>query len=264
MTQFNSPRQISCPHCGQSFAIQPQQWPQYQGQSINCTSCGQPFVVSAMAPTPPMMPPIPAGPMVNQGYPPGGYPQPGYGAYPPPRKGMNPWVIAAIVLCAFLIVPLLISILLPALSHVRTEAQKVKCSANLTQIGLACITYSSGLGHGELPDSMATLVKSGNVSLSALVCPETSDTPSATSSATTDAELAGHCSYVYAGKGLTVSTLTSNTVIAYEPLSNHHSRGINVLYGDFTVRWLTRSEAERMIQQLPTAQSTPSYTPVIP
>jgi prepilin-type N-terminal cleavage/methylation domain-containing protein len=41
------------------------------------------------------------------------------------------------------IIALLISILLPALNHVREEAQKAKCAANLTQIFAAMTTYAN-------------------------------------------------------------------------------------------------------------------------
>src|SRR5258707_115549 len=39
--------QIRCPNCGQSYAVQPAQWAQYNGRSINCTRCGQSFTVTA-------------------------------------------------------------------------------------------------------------------------------------------------------------------------------------------------------------------------
>jgi prepilin-type N-terminal cleavage/methylation domain-containing protein len=48
------------------------------------------------------------------------------------------------------IIALLISILLPALNHVREEAQKAKCSANLTQIFAAMTTYANNNG-GNYP-----------------------------------------------------------------------------------------------------------------
>lgn len=245
MTQFNAPSQITCPHCGRGFAVQPQQWPQYQGRSINCTSCGKPFVVGgAGMPALPVPPPIPMGQPMNQGYPPNAYP------YPPPSRGLSAGAIVLIVL-GVLAIPCLISVLLPALSHVRKEAQKAKCSANLIQIGTACRSYANTVGNGEYPDSMATLAKSGLVPLPALVCPESSDNPSTNSNIKTDADLLGCCSYIYLGKGLNNLTATSRTVLAYEPLSNHHMSGINVLYGDMTVRWLSRSQAEQLIPTLP-------------
>src|SRR5690242_13035800 len=40
---------IQCPNCGQAYFVQPHQWGQYLGQTINCTRCGKPFTVTAPA-----------------------------------------------------------------------------------------------------------------------------------------------------------------------------------------------------------------------
>lgn len=95
---------IQCPHCGQSYALTPEQVPQYSGQTINCTRCQKAFTVpqltgSSMPPgaegtTAPSsqqtMPPYPGGPagggaggmtqtMQYGGYSPYGEQQPGNG-----------------------------------------------------------------------------------------------------------------------------------------------------------------------------------------
>ena len=97
---------ITCPSCGQSYAVRPEQWAQYQGRTINCTKCGNPFVVTApataMPPTPPQVQPTTAQPppvqpaaiqsasvpmqpvMPGMGTP----PQAPFGAPPPPGVGM--------------------------------------------------------------------------------------------------------------------------------------------------------------------------------
>src|SRR4051794_28164081 len=110
--------QINCPHCGRPQDFTPEQWAQFQGQSITCPGCQQAYTVGAapgsyVAPAAAVPPPPPAGPYPaypgQPGFPPPGYPQ-GYGApYPPPaRKGMGPLAIILIV-AAVLAVPLLIS-----------------------------------------------------------------------------------------------------------------------------------------------------------
>ena len=55
--------QIKCPNCGQTYFVQPEQWAQYAGQTINCTRCGREFIVTGatqIAPAAP--PPIPQQP----------------------------------------------------------------------------------------------------------------------------------------------------------------------------------------------------------
>lgn len=62
--------QIKCPHCGQTYAVRPEQWAQYNGRTINCTKCGQAFTVSApapaVAPAPAAAPPMPSAPLQPQ------------------------------------------------------------------------------------------------------------------------------------------------------------------------------------------------------
>ncbi len=256
MTQSNIPTEIVCPHCRQTYAITPEQWPQYQGQSISCTKCGQTFAVGASAPggaPPPLPPMVPA------------YAQPqGYGA-PPVKKGLSGGAIAAIIIgiLAVLIIPCLlfaISILLPALNKVRQEALKAKCASNMRNIAAAMITYSNS-NKGEYPDSMVTLIRNGNLPPTVFVCPDSTDTPlTVPLSAVTEADLPGHCSYIYVAGGMN-SSVGSNTVLLYESLADHHSRGINVLYGDTSVSWLPTLQAQQMIQSLPTAAPTSSGNP---
>jgi predicted Zn finger-like uncharacterized protein/prepilin-type processing-associated H-X9-DG protein len=94
MTESNSPsnqQQIKCPHCGQTYAVRPEQWGQYHGRTINCTRCAQPFTVTAPPgavaqppATPSFGPNNPFGAPAQAGYPnmtgPPAPMQPGYGA----------------------------------------------------------------------------------------------------------------------------------------------------------------------------------------
>lgn len=245
MTQQNYPNEIACPHCGQTYAVTPQQWPQYQGQTITCTKCGQAFVVGAKpaAKGPPPLPPVP----------PGGY-APAFAGptAPPPRRGMHPALLVLIILAGIglPVLVLLISILLPALNKARQAAQQVKCAANLKNIGLACQVYANSQRDAAFPDSLSTLFKAGGLPPSVLVCPASADTPStATSSAQLAADLAagGHCSYIYIG-GLS-ATSPGSMVLAYDNPADHGpGHGINVLYVDGHVQWVAEPAASQLIQ----------------
>jgi prepilin-type processing-associated H-X9-DG protein len=124
MTELNSPsnpQQIKCPHCGQTYAVRPEQWEQYHGRTINCTRCAQPFTVTAppgAVAQPPATPPTQQPPAYGSpsamgaqspmGYPPMGTPmgQPAMGGYGSPypayaapgvAPGTSGWAITSLV-----------------------------------------------------------------------------------------------------------------------------------------------------------------------
>jgi competence protein ComGC len=147
---------------------------------------------------------------------------------------------------------LAISILLPALSQAREAANRVKCAANLHAVSLQLFTYcSSSESDGHLPDSVDRLVADGRVSAEDLVCPSTNDTaaPGATP-AQQAASLAagGHDSYLYLGKGLTANQLTPDTVLIYEPPTNHHDAYMNVVFGDGRVDAVNKKDLASFMQ----------------
>jgi prepilin-type processing-associated H-X9-DG protein len=107
--------QIRCPRCGQAYFVQPQQWAQYHGRTINCTKCGNPFTVMAppevfanMGPPggyssvppagyQPVSPSVPQYPQFQQAPFPSGYMSyPGM-MYPQPPKPMSGWAIAGFI-----------------------------------------------------------------------------------------------------------------------------------------------------------------------
>jgi prepilin-type N-terminal cleavage/methylation domain-containing protein len=67
------------------------------------------------------------------------------------------------------IIALLISILLPALNHVREEAQKAKCSANLTQIFAALTTYANN-NNGNYPRTYFAKMANSNTPMGSIDC----------------------------------------------------------------------------------------------
>lgn len=136
---------------------------------------------------------------------------------------------------------------------------RAKCASNLREIGAAAQIFA--IEHdGQLPDDITDFFNEDLIP-GVFVCPATHDTPAAagpTTQATgANVEAPGHCSYVYLGKYWMADELTPNVVVAYEPLKNHQSFGMNVLYGDGRVDWLNASEANKLLAELNAGHNPP-------
>ena len=57
-------------------------------------------------------------------------------------------------------------------------------------------------------------------------------------------------SYIYLGKGMNARTVSADTVVAYEPLSNHENDGSNVLFGDGRVKFILSPAIKAMEAKL--------------
>jgi hypothetical protein len=151
----------------------------------------------------------------------------------------------------------------PSVHRAREAARRSTCASNLMQIGLALQRYTSANG-GRFPDSLDVLVLDGSLPVELLVCPSSKDTVApGTSPREQVAGLAkgGHQSYAYVGKGMRMAP--GKRVVAYEALSDHENEGVNVLFSDTSVQFLTRSAAMTAIPQLaaPTSSPSPTTTP---
>jgi prepilin-type processing-associated H-X9-DG protein len=151
---------------------------------------------------------------------------------------------------------MLISVLLPSLCRPRETANRVECASNLRQIGQAIALYAQDHG-GQYPPSLAVLLRQGQLSAEAMVCPSSNDErASAADTAGAADEVSAaekseagheHClSYVYVGRGLTVATASATAIVAYEPLGNHAGAGTNVLFGDGHVEWVVKQDWPRV------------------
>ena len=134
----------------------------------------------------------------------------------------------------------------------RETANRVKCASNLKQIGFALQLYAQKSA-GRLPDSMIDLLLHEDISPETFCCPSSNDerAPGATPAEQVQQIRRGrHCSYVYHGRGK--SWPCGETVpIACEPLANHVGDGMNILFGDGHVEFLTPVAAERAMRELP-------------
>jgi prepilin-type processing-associated H-X9-DG protein len=157
------------------------------------------------------------------------------------------WGVAIIVIGG-----MISSVLLPSLCKSSETANRVKCGANLRQIGSAVSMYAQENG-GYFPPSLVALMKHEDITFDCLLCPSSNDEKPSTT--TTDEALAdlgaaernapGHkncLSYVYVGTGLNTKTVLATTVVAFEPLEKHNGQGANVLFGDGHVEFVYKQD----------------------
>jgi hypothetical protein len=252
------------------------------GRTLSCNRCAKPFSITEETPDP-----VPAKVMR------GNSPVPQSLVYPPPppaagdalnalagaavtgptqtaptappmarpgdglTAGRMAMLIAVVMVAVGFLLYLAIS---PSVHRAREAARRSTCASNLMQIGLALQRYASNNG-GRFPDSLEMLVLDGSLPAELLVCPSSKDTAAPGASPGEQvASLAkgNHESYAYVGKGMRMGP--GKRAVAYEPLDHHENEGVNVLYSDGSVQFLTRLAALTAIPQLAAPSSNPSPT----
>jgi prepilin-type processing-associated H-X9-DG protein len=121
-------------------------------------------------------------------------------------------------------------------NHGHDVSPALMCQSNLGHIGRACMTYAEGHG-GQMPTSLELLTEGGRQAYlqpKQLICP-----------------LCGRA-YDYI-PGHTLSD-PPDSVVAYEPLSNHEGRGGNILRLDGSVKWFKPAEYRQVMTKA--AQAT--------
>src|SRR5262245_10297827 len=234
------PTQMKCPNCGQVYQLTDDQVPQYAGQTITCTACNRPFTVALPATAVPPMsyqpPPFRNQPQYVQQQSNGmaiaslvvgviSFCLPVIGSglailfgilglrkTRAPAVGGKGRAIAGICLGAASIVmmPCMVSIMLPSLSRARETANRVKCASNMRQIGMALLLYSNE-NRGAYPDQLEDLLRTQEISPADFVCPASSDTPGTEPA---DLSNSAHLSYVYVGKGMT-NAAPADAIVMY-------------------------------------------------
>ncbi len=119
---------------------------------------------------------------------------------------------------------------------------------------------------GKFPPSLAALIDGPDaqeIPAAVMVCPSSKDSapdPTSTTRAAADMKAGGHLSYIYVGAGLTDQS-SPDTVLAYEPLTNHDGDGSNVAYTDAHVEWHSAAEVKMMIASLNAGKNPPTTRP---
>lgn len=287
--------QTQCPHCGQPYSVTPEQMAAMAGRMFPCSKCGKAFTLSADATGGAVSaypPNVNQGPISYDSTGPGTKSNPlaiaslitgvllcipifpaiaaiicgalGMKRAKDPNVGGKGMAVAGLTLGIVGLLGwvayglLMVSILVPSLSRARETAQRVQCASNMRQIGMAILLYTNE-NRGEYPPKLEDLLLTQDINSLVFVCPSTNDTaaPGATGPAQApNLSTGGHLSYVYVGAGLTNST-SAETIILYEPMTNHGGDGMNVLYGDGHVEFQTQAEAARLITELNAGHNPP-------
>ena len=172
------------------------------------------------------------------------------------RKISSLWLVVEILIGA--------SALLVFWSFVTTHhgSDKIECALQLRHIGNGLLLYANNF-KGNFPDNLSGVIEE-EVQPAELVCPSSKDTP-APVDATTQATIAnvdagGHLSYIYLGKGRS-NNLPAGFILVYEPLAHHSNAGMNVLFGDMHVEFLTTREATWMLSEINSGHNPPRPDP---
>jgi len=166
----------------------------------------------------------------------------------------GPWGIVILIILA-----LLFASLIDFPTGAATQrANRVKCASNLKQIGMGLMLYAND-NRGQFPPKFELLITNADLNPEVFVCPSSNDETAI--GPTTQAMLAEfakkeHCSYIYLGSGKT-SAVPATYILAYEKPENHDGEGMNILYGDGTVSWVTKPEMTRLLSELQSGHNPP-------
>lgn len=144
-------------------------------------------------------------------------------------------------------------ILLPSLSRSRETANRVRCSSNMRQIGVAAHMYAADNG-GRFPDDLGTLASAQDLAPEVFVCPSSHDSDAQVRAMRQQGEnlaawLNENGGYVWAGAGKT-NQMGAEAILMYERPEHHDFDGINVLFVDGHTEYMRRDQAERAIPDL--------------
>jgi hypothetical protein len=141
----------------------------------------------------------------------------------------------------------------------RERENRVSCQFHMRMIGQGLMLYASEHG-GQFPKQFAQLISDADINPEIFNCPATPDQKAVGQNMQqilADFGKPGHCSYIYLGAGMSTSTVTKDSVLAYEPLEHHEGTGAHFVFGDFRAEWRNAKEARKMIDQLKSGVNPP-------
>jgi prepilin-type processing-associated H-X9-DG protein len=171
---------------------------------------------------------------------------------PKPNRGwrLTKWVVGIGVL-----IGLFFMLFVPTMCRSSEAANRIKCSSNLRQLGLAMKLFADS-HDGRLPANWRELAENSEITADVFICPSGPDTrafgdEAKTWTATLDDPAAHHSSYFYAGHGLQLASLTDQDIVAFELDADHSNDGVNLLFADGHVDWqFTRLDSQPAFERL--------------
>jgi prepilin-type processing-associated H-X9-DG protein len=129
------------------------------------------------------------------------------------------------------------------LGPVRERANRWKCRSNLSAIGQIMMLYADE-HRGAFPPDLGTLAWQESATAQVFICPDSGTyAPSNLPPDHLVAWVNTHSDYVYVAAGINqehfFDSKNQRVVLAYEKEQNHHGAGMNVLFGDGHVEWMT-------------------------
>ena len=142
------------------------------------------------------------------------------------------------------------TILLPSLNRARETANRVKCASDERQMGQALLLYANE-HKGNYPPTIVEMITDEELLPEVFLCPSSNTSLPKNKNQMSPADLAAwtekHTDYVYVGKGMTTMA-GANDIAIYEKPDDHGKDGMNILFGDGHVEFVTMANAVRMIR----------------
>ncbi len=146
---------------------------------------------------------------------------------------------------------LMASIALPALEKAHRQARRVQSMNNLRQIGQGIIMYAEE-HQGTCPPDLGMLVTAEHLPIVVFIRPDSQNAPPPNMPADQQADWVNqHSDYVYRGAGWSLSQMRNapRIVLCYDKDDNHASGGMNVLFLDGHVEFMTLERAHQLIEK---------------
>lgn len=134
----------------------------------------------------------------------------------------------------------LAGVIAPAIEKGKLNSVRQVCASNERQIGVAIMAYAANHDK-QFPPDLGALVAM-EIPAQAFLCPNAHKPLPGNWDQMNNEDKAGwvnkNTSYVYLGKGMTLETANSETIILHDRQNRHEGQGMNLLYGDGSVKFV--------------------------